>query len=46
MSVEIILSSKQIELDNYNQATLNLKAVFPALPCDISCLYKVHSASM
>ena len=41
MSVDIILSSKQIELDQYNHAVLNLKAVFAALPPAIVALYKV-----
>lgn len=41
MSVEIILSSKQIELDQYNHAVLNMKALFASLPPAIVALYKV-----
>lgn len=41
MSVDLILSSKQIELDQYNHAVLNIKAIFAALPPAIVALYKV-----
>lgn len=41
MSVEIILSAKQIELDSNNQAVLNLKATFSRVLPTTSALYKV-----
>ena len=41
MSVEIILSHKQVILDDYNHSVLNLKATFAALPPNIYTLYKV-----
>lgn len=42
MSVELILSHKQVVLDPYHHSTLNIKATFAALPTNIYALYKVH----
>lgn len=43
MSVEVILSSKQVELDQNSQAVLNLKATFATVAPSISALYKVST---
>ena len=41
MSVELILSHKQVVLDPYHHSTLNIKATFATLPTNLYALYKV-----
>ena len=41
MSVELILSHREVVLDPYFRATLNTKATFSSQPSGIFALYKV-----
>jgi len=41
MSVELILSHREVALDPYNRATLNIKASFSSQPSGIFALFKV-----
>ena len=46
MSVDIILSSRHLELDQSLQAVLTLKAIFASIPPSILALYKVPPPSL